>query len=112
MEETRGFATADLCDEFGEGVRVAEPVFRNYGGASSFSGPVSTVRVFEDNVLVREALEEDGRGRVLVVDGGARRGAPWWEATSPRSPTRTAGRASSSMAASAIPPKYPLSPLG
>ncbi len=70
MEETRGFATADLCDEFGEGVRVAEPVFRDYGGASSFRGPVATVRVFEDNVLVREALEEDGRGRVLVVDGG------------------------------------------
>ena len=70
MEETRGFATADLCDEFGEEVRVAEPAFRDYGGASSFCGPVSTVRVFEDNVLVREALEEDGRGRVLVVDGG------------------------------------------
>ena len=70
MEETRGFATADLCDEFGEEARVAEPVFRDYGGASSFGGPVSTVRVFEDNVLVRDALEEDGRGRVLVVDGG------------------------------------------
>lgn len=70
MEERDGFATADLCDEFGEEARVAEPVFWDYGGASSFSGPVATVRVFEDNVLVREALEEDGRGRVLVVDGG------------------------------------------
>ncbi len=70
MDETRGFATTDLCDEFGEGVRVAEPLFWDYGGASAFHGPVSTVRVFEDNVLVREALEEDGRGRVLVVDGG------------------------------------------
>ena len=64
------FATADLCDEFGEDARVAQPGFWDYGGASSFCGPVSTVRVFEDNVLVREALEEDGRGRVLVVDGG------------------------------------------
>ena len=70
MDGTRGFATADLCDEFGEGVRVAEPAFRDYGGASSFCGLVATVRVFEDNVLVREALEEEGRGRVLVVDGG------------------------------------------
>ena len=70
MEETGGLATAELCDEFGEDARVAEPVFRDYGGASSFGGPVATVRVFEDNVLVREALEEDGRGRVLVVDGG------------------------------------------
>ena len=70
MEGTGGFATADLCDEFGDEARVAEPVFRDYGGVASFGGPVSTVRVFEDNVLVREALEEDGRGRVLVVDGG------------------------------------------
>ncbi len=70
MEETGGFATADLCDEFGEDVRIAEPVFRDYGGVSSFRGPISTVRVFEDNALVRAALEEDGQGRVLVVDGG------------------------------------------
>ena len=70
MDETRDFATADLCDEFGEEARVAEPVFWDYGGAEAFYGPISTVRVFEDNVLVREALEEDGRGRVLVVDGG------------------------------------------
>lgn len=74
VEDTRGFATADLCDEFDEEVRVAEPVFRGYGGAPSLSGPVSTVRVFEDNALVREALEEDGRGRVLVVDGGGSTG--------------------------------------
>ena len=70
MGETRGFATTDLCDEFGDEVRVAQPLFWDYGGASSFRGPVSTVRVFEDNVLVRGALEEAGRGRVLVVDGG------------------------------------------
>ena len=35
-----------------------------------FAGPIETVRVFEDNTLVREALETPGRGRVLVVDGG------------------------------------------
>jgi regulator of RNase E activity RraA len=26
----------------------------------SFSGQITTIRVFEDNVLVREALEEEG----------------------------------------------------
>jgi regulator of ribonuclease activity A len=64
------FTTADLCDEFGALVRVAEPLFKDYGGTGSFCGQIATVRVFEDNVLVREALEEEGRGRVLVVDGG------------------------------------------
>ncbi|HSK99591.1 MAG TPA: ribonuclease E activity regulator RraA [Rubrobacteraceae bacterium] len=64
------FTTADLCDDFDDLVRVAEPLFGDYGGRSSFLGEIETVRVFEDNVLVREALEEEGGGRVLVVDGG------------------------------------------
>jgi len=64
------FKTPDLCDEFEESVRVTEPLFRDYGGAESFCGPIATVRVFEDNLLVRETLETEGRRRVLVVDGG------------------------------------------
>lgn len=62
------FRTADLCDA--HEVQVLEPVFRDYGGAARFSGPVATVRVFEDNVLVSDMLQEAGAGRVLVVDGG------------------------------------------
>jgi len=61
--------TADICDE-NDDVRVADPVFRDFGGRAAFGGPISTVKVFEDNVLVRKALEEPGEGRVLVVDGG------------------------------------------
>ncbi len=64
------FKTPDLCDELEESVRVADPLFRDFGGAGSFHGPVATVRVFEDNVLVREKLETEGQRRVLVVDGG------------------------------------------
>ncbi len=44
---------------------------RGYGGAESFYGPIITVRLFEDHVLVREPSQEDGCGRVPVVDGGA-----------------------------------------
>jgi regulator of ribonuclease activity A len=65
------FTTADLCDGYPELVQVAEPVFREYGGLVKFSGPIETLRVFEDNALVRQLLESDGRGRVLVIDGGA-----------------------------------------
>lgn len=64
------FTTADLCDAFPNLIQVAEPLFREYGGNSSFAGPIDTLRVFEDNTLVRQALESAGRGRVLVVDGG------------------------------------------
>ncbi|HET9725304.1 MAG TPA: ribonuclease E activity regulator RraA [Gemmatimonadales bacterium] len=63
-------ATADLCDEFGAEIRVAEPLFHDWGGSVAFAGPIETLRVFEDNALVRQVLEMHGRGRVLVVDGG------------------------------------------
>lgn len=65
------FATADLYDEYEEKLQIATPMFNDYGGKKRFSGPASTVRVFEDNSLVRAALEEPGEGRVLVVDGNA-----------------------------------------
>lgn len=63
------FATADLYDEHEETLQIVTPIFNDYGGKKSFSGPASTVKVFEDNSLVRAALEEPGEGRVLVVDG-------------------------------------------
>ena len=62
--------TADLYDEYEERLRVLAPMFRDYGGRSAFCGPVTTLKVHEDNSLVRSALEETGAGRVLVVDGG------------------------------------------
>lgn len=69
------FATCDLCDVHkndcsGE-FRVLPPVFKNFGGLARFSGPVSTIKCFEDNSLVKAAVDSPGEGRVLVVDGGA-----------------------------------------
>jgi regulator of ribonuclease activity A len=64
------FKTTDLCDQYADELQVAAPLFRTYGGKAAFCGPISTVQVHEDNVLVRAALEEPGAGRVLVVDGG------------------------------------------
>lgn len=64
------FATADLYDKYGDRLQVAAPVLNNYGGDGQFSGPATTVKVFEDNSLIRDIFEEAGNGRVLVVDGG------------------------------------------
>jgi regulator of ribonuclease activity A len=63
------FATTDLCDAHPE-VTVLPTGFRDYGGQISFGGPIETLRVEDDNVLVRAALEEPGAGLVLVIDGG------------------------------------------
>lgn len=65
------FKTTDLADEFEDdpSLQMAEPIFRDFGGTIAFCGPIATVKVFEDNVLVRSTLETPGEGRVLVVDG-------------------------------------------
>ncbi|KPC97206.1 putative regulator of ribonuclease activity [Geobacillus sp. BCO2] len=66
--------TADLCDQCLDELQVCELPFQSYGGKRMFFGPIATVDVFEDNVLVREALETVPPGTVLVVDGkGSRR---------------------------------------
>jgi regulator of ribonuclease activity A len=64
------FTTADLYDGHENSFQVADPIFRDYGGRLAFCGPAFTLRVYEDNSLVRQALEQAGEGRVLVVDGG------------------------------------------
>lgn len=66
------FATTDLCDRHPE-AQVCDPVFQAFGGRAAFSGPVTTVKVFEDNALIKQAVEGPGNGRVLVVDGGGSR---------------------------------------
>ena len=68
------FKTPDLCDQFeadlGKTVRVVTPMFKHYGNRKSFSGQIVTLKLFEDNSLVRTAFGEDGNGKVLVIDGG------------------------------------------
>ncbi|KAK8506481.1 hypothetical protein V6N12_034210 [Hibiscus sabdariffa] len=72
-EHMATFATAEACDSntallaSGE-LRALEPIFKIYGQRRAFSGPIATLKVFEDNVLVRQLLETRGEGRVLVID--------------------------------------------
>ncbi len=60
----------DLCDSFPQQVKVFQPIFSSYGGRVIFSGPIVTVKCFEDNSLVKELVNQPGRGQVMVVDGG------------------------------------------
>ena len=62
--------TSELCDIYAEQVDVVEPIFSSFGGVSNFYGKVTTVKCFESNGLIAEVLEENGEGRVLVIDGG------------------------------------------
>ena len=63
-------ATADLIDAH-EAILASCPLqFRNLGGRARFHGPVRTLKVFEDNALVKSTLSSPGNGAVLVIDGG------------------------------------------
>ena len=80
---TPNFASCDLCDahktDLSGSFRVLPPGLRDFGALSKFCGPVVTVKCFEDNTLVKAAVDSVGfedtpQGRVakvLVVDGGA-----------------------------------------
>ncbi|KLN97030.1 ribonuclease E activity regulator RraA [Moellerella wisconsensis] len=64
------YDTSELCDIYQESVNVVEPLFSNFGGRTSFGGQIITVKCFEDNGLLYDLLEENGDGRILLVDGG------------------------------------------
>ena len=66
------FTTAALCDVHSaeDNFQIAEPLLKSYGGQTSFCGQITTVKAFEDNVLLKTVLEEKVENRVLVVDGG------------------------------------------
>jgi regulator of ribonuclease activity A len=73
MTDSSALVTGDLCDlhkgDTDGHFRVLAPMYRDYGRRVRFAGLVSTVKCFEDNSVVKSALEEPGDGRVLVVDG-------------------------------------------
>ncbi len=69
------FATTDLCDAHearlasGE-VQVMQPGMLRLGARRRFHGQAVTLKLFEDNSLLAEAVRSPGQGRVLVVDAG------------------------------------------
>lgn len=63
------FQTADLYDEHGESLASLSTQLTDFGGTTSFSGPVRTVSCFEDNSILKSVVSSAGEGAVLVVDG-------------------------------------------
>lgn len=70
------FTCCDICDANEEKLQngqlnIFPPIFQSYGQLKKFAGPAKTLKLFEENMQIRAALESPGLGRVLVVDGGA-----------------------------------------
>lgn len=64
------YNTSELCDIYLDSVDVVEPMFANYGGRASFGGAVTTIKCHEEHGQIRETLSQNGKGKVLIVDGG------------------------------------------
>jgi len=67
--------TTDLCDthenKFADGtLRVLSTGWLSFGRRASFQGQAITLKLFEDNSLLADAVKQPGLGRVLVVDAG------------------------------------------
>ncbi|MBC2681511.1 ribonuclease E activity regulator RraA [Corynebacterium anserum] len=71
MTTVKFIPTADLVDTIGQDVRSCDTQFHDLGGKTEFAGPITTVKCFQDNALLKSVLSEDNPGGVLVIDGGA-----------------------------------------
>ena len=63
-------STCDISDKLHPSIQYLEPVYKSFGLKKSFSGYIVTVKCYEDNSLVEEALNSNGKGSVLVIDAG------------------------------------------
>lgn len=68
-------STTDLCDAHEDRLldgrlQAMAPGLIALGARARFAGPAATLKLFEDNSLLAEAVKTPGRGRVLVVDAG------------------------------------------
>ena len=61
--------TPDICDKHADKVTLLGLPLHSFGRKFAFYGEIVTVRCYHDNSKVREMLSQDGRGKVLVVDG-------------------------------------------
>ncbi len=64
------FATADLFDNHADELEVCASIFRDFGGHTDFCGPIRTLKIFENFGITKSTLATDGKGHVLVIDGG------------------------------------------
>ena len=61
--------TTDLWDQFSEQLQVASSGLQHFGGNRNFCGKVTTLKLYEDNQFVRNAVAEssDGGGSLRTV---------------------------------------------
>ena len=67
--------TALLADQWGSKAQVPDASWQSYGGRVKFHGTAATIVAADSVQILRDILQQPGRQRILVVDGGSTVGA-------------------------------------
>lgn len=65
------FSTPDIYDQFFDSIKILALDLKKYGAREKFCGEIVTIKCFEDNSKVGEMLQQNGKDKILLVDGGA-----------------------------------------
>lgn len=63
--------TSEFSDIFTNNLQYLDSIFHSYGKKSSFSGSIVTLKCFEDTLSIQNQVSNPGKGKVLIIDGGA-----------------------------------------
>ena len=61
------FSVPDICDEFDD-IQIGDLFLKSYGPIDKFYGQVITAKCEHSNSIVKELVEEDGTGKVLIIE--------------------------------------------
>ena len=62
------FTVPDICDAFENEVLIGDIFLNSYGGVDKFYGEIRTANCPHSNSVVKEMVEENGEGKVLVIN--------------------------------------------
>ena len=63
--------TSLFSDLYADKLEYFDSIFKSYGQKHRFYGSIITLKSFEDLLSIRNELSNSGKGKVLIIDGGA-----------------------------------------
>ena len=62
------FTVPDICDAHSDKIAIGDIFLTSYGGIEKFFGEIRTVDCPHSNSIVKELVQENGEGKVLVIN--------------------------------------------
>ena len=61
------FSVPDICDEFSD-IQIGDLILNSYGSKNKFFGQIHTAKCEHSNSIVKECVNEQGEGKVLLIE--------------------------------------------